>query len=56
MSVLCGYYRLYYINGSSKQKDYDNVIKPFSHTDTNHNEKKIKHFIGWKKAMMVCLT
>ena len=44
--MLCGYYRLYYINGSSKQKDYDNVIKPFSHTDTNHNEKKIKHFIG----------
>ena len=49
MSVLCGYYRLYYINGSSKQKDYDNVIKPFSHTDTNHNEKKRSNTLKGEK-------
>ena len=44
MSVLCSYYCLYYINESSRQKDYYDIIKPFSQTGTNHNEKLIKHY------------
>ena len=44
MSVLCSYYCQYYINESSRHKDYYDVIKPFSQTGTNHNEKLIKHY------------
>ena len=40
-SVLCGYYCLYFLHQWSMKKDYFDIIKPFSQTNTNHNEKFI---------------
>ena len=40
-SVLCGYWCLYFVNESRKGKAYYDIIKPFSHTDTQFNERLI---------------
>ena len=40
-SVLCGYYRLFYINESHNGKQYYDILKPFSQTNTNYNEQLI---------------
>lgn len=44
ISVLCGYYCIYFINKSHKGKQYYDVIKPFSHRDTEYNEQLIKNY------------
>ena len=44
-SVLCGYCCLWFFHQWSMKKDFYDIIKPFSQTNTNHNEKFIiKYF------------
>lgn len=43
-SVLCGYYCVYFVNESRKGRSYYEVIKPFSHTDTQFNERLIVEY------------
>ena len=44
-SVLCGYWCLYFVNESRKPKvSYYDVLKPFSHTDTQFNERLIVEY------------
>ena len=41
-SVLCGYWCLYFVNESRKPKaTYYEIVRPFSHTDTQFNERLI---------------
>ena len=40
-SVLCGYWCLYFVNESQKGRSYYDILKPFSHTDTQFNERMI---------------
>lgn len=41
-SVLCGYWCLYFVNESRKGRSYyEVVVRPFSHTDTQFNERLI---------------
>ena len=42
MSVLCGYYCIYWINEIYKEKSYYDAIKVFDITDTKYNEKLVK--------------
>ena len=44
ISVLCGYYCIYWINEIYKGKSYYDVIKVFDITDTNYNEQLIKNY------------
>lgn len=44
MSVLCGYYCLYFVNESNKGKSYYEILRPFSHTDTQFNERLIVEY------------
>ena len=43
-SVLCGYWCLYFVNESRKGKAYYDIIKPFSFTDTQFNERLIVEY------------
>ena len=43
-SVLCGYWCLYFVNESRKGKAYYDILKPFSHTDTQFNERLIVEY------------
>ena len=43
-SVLCGYWCLYFVNESVKGKTYYDILKPFSHTDTQFNERLIVEY------------
>ena len=44
-SVLCGYWCLYFVNESRKPKaTYYDILKPFSHTDTQFNERLIVEY------------
>ena len=46
MSVLCGYYCLYLINESNKNKSFYDIIKVFSHNDILFNERfKMRYFM-----------
>ena len=40
-SVLCGYWCLYFVNESRKGRSYYEIVRPFSHTDTQFNERLI---------------
>ena len=40
-SVLCGYWCLYFVNESRKGKSFYEILKPFSHTDTQFNERLV---------------
>ena len=43
-SVLCGYWCLYFVNESRKGKTYYDILKPFSHSDTQFNERLIVEY------------
>ena len=43
-SVLCGYYCLYFLHQWAQGKDFYDILKPFSLTDTMQNEKFIKEY------------
>ena len=43
-SVLFGYYCLFFLHQWSIKKDYYDIVKPFSFTDTMFNEKFIKEY------------
>ena len=43
-SVLCGYWCLYFVNESRKGRSYYDILKPFSHTDTQFNERLIVEY------------
>ena len=43
-SVLCGYWCLYFVNESRKGKAYYDIVKPFSHSDTQFNERLIVEY------------
>ena len=43
-SVLCGYWCLYFVNESQKGRSYYDILKPFSHTDTQFNERLIVEY------------
>ena len=43
-SVLCGYWCLYFVNESRKGKSYYEIVRPFSHTDTQFNERLIVEY------------
>ena len=50
-SVLCGYWCLYFVNESQKGRSYYDILKPFSHTDTQFNECLIiEYFRSLRKA------
>ena len=40
-SVLCGYWCLYFVNESRKGRSYYEIVRPFSHNDTQFNERLI---------------
>ena len=47
-SVLCGYWCLYFVNESRKGRSYYDILRPFSHTDTQFNERLIvEYFEGF---------
>ena len=43
-SVLCGYYCLYFLHQWAQGKDFYDILKPFSLSDTMQNEKFIKEY------------
>ena len=43
-SVLCGYYCLYFLHQWAQGKDFYDILKPFSLSDTTQNEKFIKEY------------
>ena len=43
-SVLCGYWCLYFVNESRKGRSYYDILRPFSHTDTQFNERLIVEY------------
>ena len=43
-SVLCGYWCLYFVNESRKGRTFYDILKPFSHTDTQFNERLIVEY------------
>ena len=43
-SVLCGYYCLYFLHQWSMNKDFYDILKPFSLSNTMYNEKLIKNY------------
>ena len=43
-SVLCGYWCLYFVNESRKGKSFYDILKPFSHSDTQFNERLIVEY------------
>ena len=43
-SVLCGYWCLYFVNESRKGKSFYDILKPFSHTNTQFNERLIVEY------------
>ena len=43
-SVLCGYWCLYFVNESRKKRSFYDILKPFSHTDTQFNERLIVEY------------
>ena len=43
-SVLCGYWCLYFVNESRKGRSYYEIVRPFSHTDTQFNERLIVEY------------
>ena len=43
-SVLCGYWCLYFVNESRKGRSYYDILRPFSHTDTQFNEHLIVEY------------
>ena len=43
-SVLCGYWCLYFVNESRKGKYFYEIVKHFSHTDTQFNERLIVEY------------
>ena len=45
-SVLCGYYCLYFLHQWAQGKDFYNILKPFSLTDTMQNEEFIKEYFN----------
>ena len=50
-SVLCGYWCLYFVNESRKGRSYYEIVRPFSHTDTQFNERLIvEYFRNLRKA------
>ena len=49
-SVLCGYWCLYFVNESRKGKSYYEIVRPFSHSDTQFNERLIIEYFQKLKA------
>ena len=47
-SVLCGYYCLYFLHQWAQGKDFYDILKPFSLSDTIQNEKFIKEYFSIK--------
>ena len=47
-SVLCGYYCLYFLHQWAQGKDFYDILKPFSLSDTMQNEKFIKEYFSIK--------
>ena len=47
-SVLCGYYCLYFLHQWAQGKDFYDILKPFSLSDTMQNEKFIKEYFDKK--------
>ena len=45
-SVLCGYYCLFFLHQWAQGKDFYDILKPFSLSDTMKNEKFIKEYFG----------
>ena len=43
-SVLCGYWCLYFVNESRKGKSFYEIVRPFSQTDTQFNERLIVEY------------
>ena len=47
-SVLCGYYCLYFLHQWAQGKDFYDILKPLSLSDTMQNEKFIKEYFSIK--------